>query len=197
MPDAEWLTTTLLLDRLREGDELAWSPFVERFRGALLRFARASGGLAEEDAEDVAQETLRAFVDGLRSGSYERGRGRLRSWLFGIAANKVKSRREGLAIEGRHTRPESAAGEPGAWPDQRSLEESFSESFGAALLEFCLAKARTEFDPKTWRAFEAVNFDGRTPAEAALALGMTRNAVFIAKHRVLKRLRELTAEFED
>lgn len=45
-------------------------------------------------------------------------------------------------------------------------------------------------------AFAAAYRQGQSPDAVADELGMTRNSVYIAKHRVLKRLRELKARFE-
>jgi RNA polymerase sigma-70 factor (ECF subfamily) len=53
---------------------------------------------------------------------------------------------------------------------------------------------QTEFEDRTWKAFWQVAVEGRPPAEVAAELGMTVGAVYIAKSRVLKRLRQ---EFAD
>ena len=61
-----------------------------------------------------------------------------------------------------------------------------------------LAGIRAEFEPKTWDAFERIWLDGRPSAEAAAALGLTIDAVYAAKSRVLRRLRaEVVALAED
>jgi RNA polymerase sigma-70 factor (ECF subfamily) len=46
-----------------------------------------------------------------------------------------------------------------------------------------------EFTPSTWQAFQAVVIEGRKEADVAASLGLSLNAVFIAKSRVLARLR--------
>ena len=53
-----------------------------------------------------------------------------------------------------------------------------------------LARLRTEFEPATWRAFERVALDGAPAAEVAKELNLTTNAIFIAKSRILARLRQ-------
>jgi RNA polymerase sigma-70 factor (ECF subfamily) len=47
-----------------------------------------------------------------------------------------------------------------------------------------------EFEERTWRAFEGVALRGRPAAEVAAELGMTPNAIAIAKSRVLRRLHQ-------
>ena len=81
----DWITTSTILEGLKEfegGD--AWERLVERFRRPIVSFIRDLG-LAESDAEDVAQETLIAFAEAYREGKYDPAKGRLSHWLFGIA----------------------------------------------------------------------------------------------------------------
>jgi len=73
------------LDRIRQGDQQAWSDFVGRYRGRLLRFAR--GKLPQRaDAEDVVQEAFVGFVRGL---DRFRGECDLETYLFGLIRRKI------------------------------------------------------------------------------------------------------------
>lgn len=47
-----------------------------------------------------------------------------------------------------------------------------------------------EFRPATWQAFRRVVLDGDKPAQVAAELGISENAVLLAKSRVLSRLRQ-------
>jgi DNA-directed RNA polymerase specialized sigma24 family protein len=53
------------------------------------------------------------------------------------------------------------------------------------------AQVRKEVEPATSRAFEMLVLESRSVEDAARELGLTANAVTIAKHRVGKRVREL------
>ena len=78
-------TTTQLLEALHdEGNEVAWQAFDDRHRPIVFGVARRLG-LSEEDAADVAQQSIVEFLQAYKRGAYERERGRLRSWLVGIA----------------------------------------------------------------------------------------------------------------
>ena len=79
-------------------------------------------------------------------------------------------------------------------PDDDNARKTWEQTWEEVILGHCLDQARREFRPKTWSAFEQVALQGRSPVEVADRLGMSRNSVFIAKHRVLKRLRELQAD---
>ena len=72
--------------------------------------------------------------------------------------------------------------------------EAGAEEEAGDLYRRALELIRSEFEERTWRAFLMVTVEGRLPADAAAALGTTPGAVYIAKSRVLKRLRE---EFGD
>ena len=47
-----------------------------------------------------------------------------------------------------------------------------------------------EFSPQTWQAFRMRVFEEKSTGEVAAVLGLSKNAVDIAKSRVLKRLRQ-------
>ena len=91
-----WVTTATVLQNLRDYDNReAWGSFAERFRRPVVSFARGMG-LKTADAEDVAQETMLAFAEAYRKGSYDPAKGRLSKFLFGIAYRQsLKFRRAG------------------------------------------------------------------------------------------------------
>jgi RNA polymerase sigma-70 factor (ECF subfamily) len=49
----------------------------------------------------------------------------------------------------------------------------------------------SEFEPRSYQAVRLVVVEDRKPADVAAELGMTANAVYIAKSRILGRLREV------
>ena len=52
-----------------------------------------------------------------------------------------------------------------------------------------LERIESEVTPSTWQAFRRVVVEGRDEETVAAELGLSVNAVFIAKSRVLSRLR--------
>ncbi len=56
---------------------------------------------------------------------------------------------------------------------------------------------RSEFESRTWDAFWGVAVGGGKPADVAADLEMTVAAVYMAKSRVLRRLREEFTELLD
>lgn len=191
----DWLTTSTILDRMKHLDDASmWTRFHDRFRRPLLAFARRYG-LSDQDAEEAVQETLTAFVESYRSGKYDREKGRLSSWLFGIAFQQIANRRRRV---GRDAQREAKPGESfwGAVADQREAEQAWDASWEASVLEECLRQVRREVAERTFEAFRMIVREGRVPEEVARELGMSREAIYVAKHRVLKRLAELMQEYE-
>jgi len=194
----EWLTTSTILRDLRDyQNNDVWGRFIARFRPPLVRFARQVG-LSESDAEDVAQEALVAFAESYRKGGYDRQRGRLSQWLFGFAfrcALKERRRAGQHAHDVLDSDPSSNA--PAPLIDEQAATTTWDREWEAALVEQCLNRVRQEFAPDNCRAFELMLFESCSPSEAATRLSVPVKSVYNAKHRILKRLRELRSEYDD
>ncbi len=185
-------TTTALLDRLRDRHEdRVWIDFDRRYRPIVIRFGRRMG-LSEADAADAAQDTLLAFVTACREGRYDRERGRLRSFLFGIARFRVLR----LLESRRDWRGDSALG---VVPDPDALITAWNGACERSVVRLALCRLRTETrcEPRTIEAFEAVVLHGRGPEVVAAEFGMSVNDVYLAKHRCLRRLRSIVEQVRD
>lgn len=119
-----------------------------------------------------------------------------RGWLWTITRNQLRDhwrrRRRQPQASGGTTAQERLA----ALPADAPLDSgSGSSSTGpGSLYRRAVDLLRDEFEERTWRAFWCVAVDGRLPADVAEELGVSLNAVYLAKSRVLRRLRE---EFGD
>lgn len=191
-------TTTRLLDALRDpGNEPVWIHIDARYRAVVTGLARRLG-LGPADAEDVAQQTLAEFVRAYREGRYDRSKGRLSSWILGIAHHTtLRVFRTGS----RMGRADAAALAEAA--DESTLRGIWTDERDRSILLKALGMLRdeSEIDERTLQAFELVALRGVPPGEAGNQCGMTTDQVYVAKSRVTKRLRslvaELTAAFEE
>lgn len=152
-------------------------------------------GAREADAEDVAQETLLAFVNACRAGSYDADAGHPNRWLFGIAyrcalSSLRRARGPGVALD-----PVSGLLE--SLPDEGAASASFDLEWERELLAQCEDRARAELAPETFRAYERVVHGGQTPRAAAAELGPSAQSVHNAKHRVLERIRARSAGMDE
>ncbi len=189
---APWVTTSTVLQRLKSFDDQdAWQQFVRRFQRPIEAYARKRG-LSESDAEDAAQEALAAFAQSFRDGGYERERGRLSRWLFGIVHHRIEQQRDRMARR--------APADSVAWSqleDQQSPDGVWTEIWERSMLEQCVAAARDELHGTTRRVFEMLVLEGRSVEDAMSETGLSRNAVYIAKHRALTRVRGLLADCDE
>lgn len=190
-------SSTLLIDLRDPRNSKAWGVFLDRYRPLLASYALRRG-LQQADADDVSQEVLMAFVRALRDGKYERAKGRFRSWLGTIASRKTA---DALARQGRQGRQVPDVSGTNLLHLQElsraeGHEQLWEQEWEAFVLTTCTRVAAAEFDSKTLAAFEMVGMEGRHAEEVGQELGISRNAVYIAKSRVLGRMREIREELE-
>jgi RNA polymerase sigma-70 factor (ECF subfamily) len=182
-----------LLLRVRAGDPAAWQRLLQLYGPFVYALGRRQG-LQPEDAADVVQEVFLAVARGLADFRREHPGDSFRGWLRVITGHKLADfwRR-------RSRRPQAEGGSEA----QRRLEQlpqpdSAPSTNGAdghntrLLLQRALELIRPGFSARTWQAFCGVALDGRPAADVAAELGLSVNAVYIARSRVLGRLR---AEF--
>ncbi len=186
-------TRVSLLERLREGaDPVAWDEFFHRYWPFVFAIARQCG-CSQPTAEEIVQEVVLAIFEKKAVFRHDPSRGRFRDWLGGVVRNKVVVRRRSPA---ERCRARGGSGEP---PECKSVDGSpdarWAAAFNHAMLAFLLDIVRAEVHPRAYQAFEAVAIGGCSGAEAARLTGMTRNAVYQARKKILRRLRELGAEY--
>ncbi len=180
-------TRTTLLLRLRDGnDQTAWRTFDQIYRPLLVGYARTRG-VDANDAEDLAQECVQAVLD--RIGEYEH-LGSFKSWLRAIAENKIRDR---FRARKREVQAESGV-LTGLADAQETPEQVWERQWWSAHLRHCSEQVRHEVAPSTYSAFVEYAIEGRPPGVVAEKLGLSVNQVYVAKHRVLDRLRGIMME---
>ncbi len=195
---ASTATSTWLLATLKDArNDQAWQLFIGRYRPLIVRYGQQMG-LSEQDAQDAAQQTLVRFCTAYRQDKYDQARGRLRHWLFGIAHHQILDalrarRRREIQIAGKTDQTDLVARLPA--PDV--FEKAWEHEWRQCLLEQCLKQVCQECDPRTIKAFELFTWQGYTAQQVAEQLGISANAVCLAKYRILKRIRELLPRMEE
>ena len=64
------------------------------------------------------------------------------------------------------------------------------------IFRWAAERIRDEFRPETWDAFWLTAVDEKSVEEVAARLGMSCGAIYAARSRIMRRLREKVAEFE-
>ncbi len=188
-------TTTILLDGLHDpSNSVIWRQFDQRYRPIIIGFARRLG-LTEDDAADIAQETLVRFVREYRAGKYDRDRGRLRTWIIAMLRYRVADLRRARATR-REFRGESAFAD---LPCADELDASWEAERRSQILRQAMKKLRekSRTSEKSIQAFELYALQHRPAAEVAEQLGMTARDVYMVKNRLAQRIRTMIAELEE
>jgi RNA polymerase sigma-70 factor (ECF subfamily) len=150
--------------------------------------------LQAADAADVGQEVFQTVARKVGDFHRDRPGDSFRGWLWTITRNKVHDFH-------RARLPDQAAGDPDALERltaaQPADEDGRPEAEAKLLYRQALDLLRQEFQEATWRAFWRVVVDGQRPAAVAAELGLTANAVYLAKSRVLRRVRQEYADLLD
>jgi len=188
-------TATSLLAGVQALDPTAWRHFVTLYGPLVYGWARRVG-LRDEDAADVTQDVFRAVARGAPHIRHSRPGDTFRGWLRTVTLNKVRDFWRGQA-----NRPQAAGGTDAqhlllhiANADAESGSVVAAETGG--LLRRTLELVRTEFEARSWDAFWRVTVEGRSPGDVARELGLTTNAVYVARSRILRRLRDLLSGTE-
>jgi RNA polymerase sigma-70 factor (ECF subfamily) len=170
-----------LLDRLRHpDDQQAWERFVALYTPLLYYWAQRVG-LRPQDAGDVVQEVFKTLVEKLHAFRYDPQKS-FRGWLREVLRNKCIDRQRDsvpLVDEGVSKLPDPA--EP---------DDFIEQEYRNYIVRRALQLMQTEFKPTTWKACWAFVVEAKPAAVIARELGITEQAVFTAKWRVLRRLRE-------
>jgi RNA polymerase sigma-70 factor (ECF subfamily) len=178
-------TPVSLLQRLRHaGEEETWTRFVELYTPLLYHWARHAG-LQEQDAADLVQDVFTTLVRKMPGFVYDPRKG-FRSWLRAVTFNQwrdnIKRRGKGaLAIDG-----EALANLPS--PDDP--DPFWEAEYRNLLVGRALQVMRADFQPTTWRACWESIVNDKSAAQVAGELGISENSVYVAKCRVLRRLRK-------
>jgi RNA polymerase sigma-70 factor (ECF subfamily) len=178
------VTPASLLYHLRNpADQAAWKRFVQIYTPLLYHWAHRIR-LQDQDAADLVQDVFTVLVQKLPDFRYDRERS-FRAWLKTVLLNKWRAQQ-------RRRVPQPLQGNGSSLVDRTEAEEpdGLSEiEYRQQLVQQTLPLIRDEFQPATWQAFWQSFIAGRPAPEVARELGITVNAVYIAKCRVLRRLR--------
>jgi len=191
-------TSASLLDRVRRNPRSdAWQRLVEIYEPHIRGWLRRHH-LIDHDADDVVQEVLSVVVRRLPEFEHNGRVGAFRAWLRTITVNCLRDhwrsgRRRPTAKGDSDFQQLLAQLEDPASGLSRIWDQEHDRHVTRHLLEML----RGDFEPATWQAFQRTALDGVPAAQAAAELGLTSNAVFIARSRVLARLRQEAAGLID
>jgi RNA polymerase sigma-70 factor (ECF subfamily) len=191
VPDA---TRPSLLVRIRDArDRDAWGEFVEIYAPLVYDMARRRG-LQDADAADLTQDVLRSVSGAIGRLDYDPKKGSFRSWLFTVTRNALNTffelQRRTPRGSGDMAVQSWLEGQPS--PDEESA--LWDREYQQRLLTHAAEAVRPFFEDGTWQAFWQTAVLGKPGKDVAAGLGISVGAVYIAKSRVIARIKERIRE---
>lgn len=183
-------TSLSLLSRLgRTSGPADWQRLDDLYRPLLRQWVRRFD-VQESDADDLVQEVMLTVSAELPAFEHSGRAGAFRSWLRAILVNRLRR-----FWANRNRAPQSGRSDIelrlGQLDDPASdVSQLWNRQHDEHVVRRLLALSEPHFTAGTWTAFRRTTFDGIGARDAAEELGVSVNAVLIAKSRVLSRLRQ-------
>ncbi len=186
---------SLLLRLADPADHEAWSRFTEIYRPLVYRVARRHG-LQDADAQDLVQKVFVSVAGAVDQWSAQPKRAKFRTWLHTVARNAVVD----------HLRARKADASAGGTTANFQLQqlsdnpvnsEEVDQEYQRELFRWAAKNVQPEFEERTWLAFWRTAVEHSAIPVVAEEMGMTTGAVYIARSRVMQRLRETVTKYQD
>ena len=183
-------TRQSLLLRAQTGEEGAWKDLTDLYRPLIIGWLNRQG-VPAVDLDDLAQDVLLSVVKHLPAFEHSGRRGAFRSWLRTIVCSRTidywRAADAGTPASGGSGA--TAALQQIADPDS-DLNRQWDQEHDRYVIRCLLDLVEAEFEPTTRRAFQRLALDGASGAEVAQELGLSVAAAYVAKSRVLQRIRQ-------
>lgn len=178
-----------LIGRLHDPQNLdAWNEFASIYQPLIFRICRQKG-LQYADATDVTQEVMSKVVQAIDSFDSSQPGATFRGWLYRVTRNLVIDffrKRENRDVVGTETGILDLVQQD---PDKQDSRE-FRLEFQRQVFSVVASAVRKEVQPNTWQAFWRTEVHDEPVDVVATSLGMSPGGVYVARSRVIVRLRK-------
>jgi RNA polymerase sigma-70 factor, ECF subfamily len=190
-------TRQSLLLRAQNGEANAWKDLTDLYRPLILGWLNRQG-VPPSDLDDLSQEVLLSVVKHLPTFQHSGQRGAFRAWLRTIVCRRTADYWRAIDMKTQTTGGSgaTAALQQIADPDSE-LNRQWDEEHDQYVIHCLLDLVEQKFEPVSLQAFRRLALDGAGGAEVAQELGLSVAAVYVAKSRVLARIRQEAAGLID
>ena len=171
-------------------NEAAWNRLFDLYAGFVYSIAR-SKGLNDADADDVVQVVFADLARKLPTFTYDREKGRFRSYLAGLVSwrvmDRLRSGKRDAELKADFLEEARAAKVAG--------DDEFAErEWQAAAMEEALRRMKPDVRPEHYAAFVASAVEGQDAESVAKLHGLSRDNLYQIRTRLTAKLRETVAE---
>jgi len=189
-------TRESLILRLPDTEDVAaWDEFAAIYEPLIYRLARAKG-LQHADAQEVVQEVLLAVSRAVERWKPGEEFGRFRDWLFQISRNLVinqLTRRKHRSIGSGDSKVAALLnGQCAPGPDE---SQWFDLELRREIFHYAASRVKSQVTDSTWQAFWLSSVEQQPIRAVAARLHMTAGSVYIARSRVMAKLRQLSQAY--
>ena len=183
-------TSLSLLDRIREtSDAQSWDRLVALYAPLLKRWVLWYE-VQDSDADDIVQDVLTVVTRDLAKFQHNKRAGAFRSWLRAILVNRVREFWRSRKYQPIATGTSSINEKLNQLQDETSeVSQIWNREHDQHILKRLMQAIQSQFEPKTWQAFQYQVVDGQKAERVAQELEMSLSGVYTAKSRVLSALR--------
>jgi RNA polymerase sigma-70 factor (ECF subfamily) len=186
-------TRVSLIQRVREKQTDAWTEFFDIYRPLLVAYVHKRG-VSEHDAADVVQDVFTRLMTALTEFELDAERGRFLTWLWRVTHNALTDWARRRAVRDRAERGWIVQRQPA---DDADADGEWNELYRRRILEAAIERVRASAQPITWACFEGRILAARPASEIAAETGVSINAVYVNASRLLARVRDECATFEE
>ena len=197
MTDPSKTRFSLILRLKENADAEDWQQFCELYQPLIYRIGRL-GGLQEADANDFVQDVLVRVAKSVSQFETDSRLGSFRGWLGTIARNLLID-----FLRQQSRLPVTADGSGVArliaqLPGRGDETQFYESQFQKRIFFWAASEVKPAFSNSTWQAFWQTSVDQLPMEQVAKELGISTGAVYIARSRVIARLRRVieAAQFD-
>lgn len=182
-------TQVKLLQQAGSNDHAAWELIHDIYRPLIGSWFRAQLGRTP-DIEDLTQEVFATVARELPNFDHNGQSGAFRRWLRTICMNRLLGYRRQQETRGRAVGGSDFQKNLQQISSMEDPERAWDHEHQTTVLRFLMNQVAPHFESQTLQIFRALTSEEKQAPEVAAELGISLGSVYVARSRVLRKMRE-------